>query len=102
MFREQFSPSDAEDQSVGEWEWRGLGEVDDRIYEARISGARVSSHVHRERHWRVDEIHAALLAAGLEPVAALGQRERGEEALRLSAEADEELDEKILHVARRG
>ncbi len=101
MFREQFSPSEAEDQSVGEWEWRGLGEVEDRIYEARISGARVSSHVHRERHWRVDEIRAALLAAGLEPVAALGQRERGEEALRISAEADEELDEKILHVARR-
>jgi SAM-dependent methyltransferase len=101
MFREQFSPSDAEDMSVEKWQWRGLGEVGDRIYEAEISGAGVRSHVHRERHWRVDEIREALLGAGLEPLAALGQRERGEEALRLSPEPDEELDEKIIHVARR-
>jgi SAM-dependent methyltransferase len=100
-FREFFCSAESEHMSVGEWSWCGLGEVDERIYEAQISGARVRSHVHRERHWRVAEIRAALLEAGLEPLAALGQRERGEEALQLSPDADEEQDEKIVHVARR-
>jgi SAM-dependent methyltransferase len=101
VFREQFSSAEDEDMSVGEWRWDGLGEVGDRVYEAKISGARVEPHVHRERHWQIAEIRAALVEAGLEPLASLGQRERGEEALRLSPEPDEELDEKIIHVARR-
>lgn len=101
MFRDHFTGSELEDMGVGEWKWQGLGEVDAQIYEAEVSGPRVRSHIHRERHWRASEIHAALLEAGLEPLAALGQRERGEEALVLSPDADEERDEKIIHVARR-
>jgi SAM-dependent methyltransferase len=101
MFREQFSSPESEDMSVGELRWDGRGEVADRVYEAKISGAQVRPHVHRERHWQIAEISEALVAAGLEPLAALGQRERGEDALRLSPEPDEELDEKIIHVARR-
>ena len=101
VFREQFSSLELEDLSVGEWRWEGRGEVDDQIYEAEVSGTGVRAHVHRERHWRIAEIRDALIAAGLEPLAALGQRERGVDALRLSPEPDEELDEKIIHVARR-
>lgn len=100
VFREHFSSAESDDMSVGDWRWCGLGEVEDRVYEAEVSGSRVRSHVHRERHWQVTEIHAALLEAGLEPLAALGQRERGEDALVLSPDADEERDEKIIHVAR--
>ncbi len=99
-FLEFFCPAEADEMSVDEWHWRGLGEVEDGIYEAELSGAGVRSHVHRERHWTVAEIRDALVAAGLEPLAALGQRERGEEALRLSPDPDEGQDEKILHVAR--
>ena len=102
VFGNEFAVSNSESElmSVGEWRWRGLGEVDEGIYEAEVSGVGVEAHVHRERHWRLEEIRAALLGAGLEPLATLGQSEAGG-TLQLAAEPDEERDEKIVHVARR-
>src|ERR1700761_1142558 len=72
----------------------------DDICGAEISGEGVETSVHRERHWPVDVVRAALNTAGLEPLAAIGQREEGD-GLVLSPDCDEDRDHKIVHVARR-
>jgi hypothetical protein len=67
------------------------------IVESRISGPRVRADVHRERHYAGREIHAAVEAAGLELVAALGQEEvRGKVVL--AEPPDEGRDHKIIHI----
>lgn len=81
------------------WQWRPRGLVDG-IWEAEITGEGVEPHLHRERHYPVPEVQRAILNAGLEPVAAMGQRE-DENGLRIDDGWDEERDAKILHVARR-
>jgi SAM-dependent methyltransferase len=98
IFREVFG-ADVEDKRGDFGTWRGLGGADD-IYEAEISGEGVETNVHRERHWPVDVVRAALITAGLEPLAAIGQREEGA-GLVLSPDSDEDRDHKIIHVARR-
>jgi SAM-dependent methyltransferase len=81
------------------WQWEGRGEVDG-VYEANVSGDGVAPHTHKERHYSVPEVQRALLNAGLQPLAALGQCE-DEGQLLLTDAWDEERDHKILHVARR-
>lgn len=81
------------------WRWRGLGQVGE-IYEAEVSGDGVATHIHKERHYSVPEVQRTLLNAGLQPVAALGQREAEGEMV-LADAWDEERDHKIVHVARR-
>jgi SAM-dependent methyltransferase len=98
VFTEAFAAG-IEEAHGDRWTWRGLGGADD-IYAAEIAGEEVEAHVHRERHWPVDVIRAALAAAGLEPLAALGQRETAD-GIDLSPDWDEERDHKIIHVARR-
>jgi SAM-dependent methyltransferase len=98
VFREAFG-ADVEDNRGDRWTWRGLGGADD-IYEAEISGEEVESNIHRERHWPVDVVRSALTTAGLEPLAAIGQREEGA-GLVLSPDCDEDRDDKIIHVAKR-
>ncbi len=80
--------------------WRGMGADERDVYAAELSGAGVEPHRHEERYWRVAEIQAAMLKAGLTPVAALGQRETGTGIL-IESDWDEERDHKIVHVARR-
>jgi SAM-dependent methyltransferase len=81
------------------WHWQGLGQSGE-IYEAEVSGDGVATHIHKERHYSVPEVQRTLLNAGLQPVAALGQREADGELL-LADAWDEEGDHKIVHVARR-
>src|ERR1700761_8996850 len=68
IFREAFG-ADVEDKRGDLGTWRGLGGADD-VYGAEISGQGVETSVHRERHWPVDVVQAALTTAGLEPLAA--------------------------------
>lgn len=82
------------------WHWRGLGQVGE-IYEAEVSGDGVTTHIHKERHYSVPEVQRTMLNAGLQPVAALGQREAEGEMV-LTDAWDEERDHKIVHVGRRG
>ena len=81
------------------WNWQGLGQDGD-IYEAEVSGEGIATHIHRERHYSVPEVQRTLMNAGLQPLAALGQREDGDELV-LADTWDEERDHKIVHVARR-
>jgi len=98
VFRESFG-ADVEEDHGDRWTWRGLGGTDG-VYEAEISGEEVETNIHRERHWPVDVIRAALATAGLDPLAAIGQREEGA-GLVLSPDWDEDRDHKIIHVAKR-
>jgi SAM-dependent methyltransferase len=98
VFREIFA-ADVDETRGDRWTWRGRGGVDD-VYEAEVAGEGVEAHVHRERHWTVDAIRTALIAAGLEPLTALGQRETAE-GLDFGPGWDEDRDHKIIHAARR-
>jgi SAM-dependent methyltransferase len=98
LFRESFGP-EVEENHGDRWTWRGLGGTDG-VYEAEISGEEVEPNIHRERHWPVEVVRAALATVGLEPLAAIGQREE-EAALVLSPDWDEDRDHKIIHVAKR-
>jgi SAM-dependent methyltransferase len=98
LFRSSFEPSTGLERDA-RWTWQGLGQVGD-VYEAEVSGEGIATHIHKERHYSVPEVQRTLLNAGLQPVAALGQREEGEELV-LADAWDEERDHKIVHVARR-
>jgi SAM-dependent methyltransferase len=81
------------------WNWQGRGEVGG-VYEAEVSGEGIEPHIHKERHYSVPEVQRTLLNAGLQPVAALGQRE-DEDGIVLTDAWDEGQDHKIIHVVRR-
>jgi len=98
MFRASFEPNAGLVRDP-RWRWEGLGESGG-IYEAEVSGEGVATHVHRERHYSVPEVQRTMLNAGLQPVAALGQREDDGELV-LADAWDEGRDHKIIHVARR-
>jgi SAM-dependent methyltransferase len=98
LFRAGFDPDEGLKRDE-RWHWRGLGRTGD-IYEAEVSGEGVATHIHRERHYSVPEVQRTMLNAGLQPVAALGQREDDGELL-IADSWDEERDHKIVHVARR-
>jgi SAM-dependent methyltransferase len=80
-------------------EWRGLTEEakPGAVHEARLSGPNVEAHVHRQRHWRAEEIRAALEANGLRCLAALGQSE-GDGEIILSDPPDEEREAKVIYI----
>lgn len=100
LFREDYASGVSEEMRAKGWEWRGLAEEarPGAMYEARLSGRGVEPHVHRQRHWTVEEVRAALEASGLRALAVLGQREEGDEVL-LSDPPDEWRDAKTLYVA---
>jgi SAM-dependent methyltransferase len=97
LFGELFGESDDINDDA-RWKWSGHG-GDGTLFEAEISGERVEPHVHRERHRSVEEVQAAMRAAGLTPLAAMGQSE-SEAGLALLEDWDEDRDHKIIHVAR--
>lgn len=98
LFRASFEP-DAGLRRDSRWRWEGRG-VSGGVYEAEVSGEGIATHVHRERHYTVPEVQRTMLNAGLQPLAALGQRE--DDGLVLTEAWDEGRDHKIVHVARRG
>lgn len=98
LFRASFEPETGLVRDP-RWRWEGRGETGG-VYEADVSGEGVAPHTHKERHYTVPEVQRTMLNAGLEPVAALGQRET-EGGVRLADAWDEGRDHKIIHVARR-
>jgi SAM-dependent methyltransferase len=98
LFRSSFDPIEGLHRD-DRWTWAGRGEVDG-IWEAEISGDGIERHMHRERHYSVPEVQEAMTSAGLEPLAALGQREE-DGALAILDDWDEDHDHKIVHVCRR-
>jgi SAM-dependent methyltransferase len=97
MFRASFEPETGLRRDA-RWRWEGRGATGG-VYEAEVSGEGIASHTHKERHYTVPEVQRTMLNAGLQPVAALGQRE--DDGLVLSESWDEGRDHKIVHVARR-
>ncbi len=98
LFRASFEPNAGLVRDP-RWRWEGLG-VSGGVYEAEVSGEGVATHIHKERHYTVPEVQRTMLNAGLEPVAALGQREDDGELI-IGEAWDEGRDHKIVHVARR-
>ncbi|HET9677582.1 MAG TPA: class I SAM-dependent methyltransferase [Solirubrobacterales bacterium] len=100
LFRDDFAAGVTDEVGERGWEWRGLTEKTESegLFEARLSGQGIESHVHRQRHWPVEQVKAALGASGLRCLAVLGQREEGGRVL-LSEEPDEERDSKVVYVA---
>lgn len=101
-FREAFASGKSEEMSARGWNWNGLSRKVDRgaIFEARLSGQSVESHVHRQRHWTPEQVEEALEACDLRPLSALGQREVNMQVI-LEAPYDEQRDSKLLHIAAR-
>lgn len=101
-FAESFAAGKSEEMSARGWDWHGLNETVERgaTYEARLSGQGVEPHVHRQRHWTPEQVDAALEAAGLCSLAALGQREENLQVI-LEAPVDEQRDSKIIYIAAR-
>ncbi|MBS1845114.1 MAG: class I SAM-dependent methyltransferase [Actinobacteria bacterium] len=97
LFRASFEPETGLRRD-SRWRWEGRGATGG-VYEAEVSGEGIATHVHRERHYTVPEVQRTMLNAGLQPVAALGQRE--DDGLVLTEAWDEGRDHKIVHVARR-
>jgi SAM-dependent methyltransferase len=84
------------------WTWTGLGREDPEVpvYRVRIEGDGVEPIINEERYFRIDEVEAALEAAGYESLAVLGQREEGAEVA-LHEPADDDADHKIVYISRR-
>jgi SAM-dependent methyltransferase len=103
LFRHDFASGLIERARESGSEWRGLTDEakPGGVYEASFSGEGVETHVHRQRHWPIEQVTEALEASGLRCVAALGQREEGGRVL-LSEPADEERDAKVVYVAAHG
>jgi len=99
LFREDFALGVLDTNAEGS-EWRGLTADSGAagIYEARLSGSSIQTHVHRQRHWGGDEVRRALKASGLNCIAALGQREE-DGGVVLSDTPSEERDRKIVYIA---
>jgi SAM-dependent methyltransferase len=100
LFQEHYASGASEEIRAKGWEWHGL--VDDPtpggIFEAHLSGRGVKAHVHRQRHWRPEQVTDALRASGLRALAVHGQKEENGQIL-LSGTVDEERDEKVVYVA---
>jgi SAM-dependent methyltransferase len=83
------------------WTWTGLGREDESVpvYQVRIEGDGIEPFINAERYFTIEEVEAAIVAAGLEQVAVLGQREEGTEVV-LREPPDDSRDHKIVYIAR--
>ncbi|HET9198178.1 MAG TPA: methyltransferase domain-containing protein [Solirubrobacterales bacterium] len=98
LFEEYFATGYAEGMSHGRWQWSGLTDrvQPGGIYEARLAGDGVETHIHRERHHPIADVKAALGAAGLKCLAVLGQQEKGDRIALLDP-PDESRDLKLIY-----
>jgi SAM-dependent methyltransferase len=101
LFEESYASGDDEGMSVGEWRWVGQADQVEPggVFEALVRGGDIEPHIHRVRHYPQAEILAAMGAAGLECLAALGQREVGGRVV-LERGPDEERDHRAIYIAR--
>jgi len=99
LFQAVFTSKTSEEMNSRGFEWRGLTEqaMPGTVHEARLSGFKVETHVHRQRHWTAEEIKAALKANGLQVLAALGQSEENGRIL-LADPADEDKELKVVYI----
>jgi len=81
------------------WAWHGIGEVEGQpgVFETRIEGDDIEPIVHRERYRSEPEVREAMLAAGLDCLAALGMQEIDEKVV-LSDPVDESRDYKVIYI----
>lgn len=88
-----------ERMDAGDLEWQSLTTemTPGSIYEARLSGREVETHVHRQRHWTSEQISSALRASSLRLLATLGQQEVGDEIL--LKDPPEARDPKVIYIA---
>lgn len=99
LLQTNFTPDGPSEMTVGTWRWTGLSDhvVPGGTYEARISGGGVTTHIHRQRHFTPVQVRAAMEAAGLELVAALGQRDRPG-AIALFDPPDETRHDRVVYI----
>jgi predicted TPR repeat methyltransferase len=71
------------------------------VFETRIEGDDIEPIVHRERYRSEPEIRAAMTAAGLDCLAALGMQEIDEKVV-LSDPVDESRDYKVVYIGAKG
>nr|MDQ2631059.1 class I SAM-dependent methyltransferase [Actinomycetota bacterium] len=100
LYRASFDVGVAEEMSEGGVEWRGLSkEIEPGgVFDAELSGAGVEPHIHRQRHWTIEQVEAALAASDLRCVALLGLEEKDGQIL-LSQPADEARHYKMIFIA---
>jgi SAM-dependent methyltransferase len=101
LFGDVFTSRQMDDRmSAGDLNWEGLSkEIQPGfVYEARLSGRKVSPHIHRQRHWTREQIEVGLEASGLQLLAALGQQDNGDQ-IRLIDPPDEARDPKVVYIA---
>jgi SAM-dependent methyltransferase len=100
LYREDYLLGVEDVRGAQGWKWCGLtDEIKSAgIFEARLSGRDCEPHVHRQRHWMLEQVEDALEAAGLRALAVLGQREEAGRVL-LASSPDEERDRKVLYIA---
>jgi SAM-dependent methyltransferase len=101
LFRADFASGASEGMSVGGWTWRGLSSDIEPggTYEAEVSGEGVETHIHCERHYTAEQVKAAMEAAGVEFLAALGQQEENGKVV-LVDPPDELRDHKTIYIGR--
>jgi SAM-dependent methyltransferase len=101
LFESSFASGDDDGMSVGEWRWVGQEDSVESggTFTAEVSGGSVKPHLHRERHWTAEQVRAAMEAAGLEMLAALGQREVDVKVV-LEQPPDEERHYKVIYIGR--
>lgn len=100
LFREDYAQGALDERGVKNWRWSGATEKVESggIFEARLTGLDVETHLHRQRHWQPERMVDALEATGLQALAVLGQREEPDRVL-LEDQPDEKRDRKVLYVA---
>jgi SAM-dependent methyltransferase len=81
------------------WRWVGLGEVSPSVYEARIEGDGIVTIANRERFRPAAEVRAAMKAADLDCLAALGMEEVEGEVV-LSEPPDEARHYKVVFIGQ--
>ncbi len=82
------------------WLWSGRGEVAPAVFEAEITGDRLTKPIrHLERFRSEEEVRDAMREAGIAVVAALGMREDGDK-ISLSGPLDEHRDYKLVFIGR--
>lgn len=99
LYRSAFTSGVSAEMSARGLEWRGLTDNAGPgvVYEAQLSGPGVKPHVHRQRHWTIEQVRQSLEAAHLSCLAVLGQREQKDQIL-LSEFPDENRDYKLIFI----
>lgn len=97
LFRESFASSRLEERGTSQWQGLTADLGPGAVFEARLSGEGVDSHVHRQRHWTPEQVEGALEGAGLRALAVLGQQDEAGRVLLVDS-PDEGRDAKIIYV----